>query len=402
MHRFRSVLVVVATAVVVAVPTPASAATASTPADVLAGMSLEQQVGQVFMVGGAATGVGSATVSAIHDRHVGNVILTGRSANGTAATAQVSNGLQTHADTAGVPLFISTDQEGGQVQVLSGRGFAAIPTALVQGRADPGVLRSEAAAWGGQLRAAGVSVNLAPVLDVVPFGTAQNNPPIGWYDREYGYDPATVAAHGTAFSQGMADAGVDATVKHFPGLGRVSQNTDTNSGVTDTVTTRNDPYLAPFAAAVHAGAPFLMMSTAYYAQIDPANPAAFSPTIVGGMVRGDLGFTGVVISDSLSAAQLNPFPVEQRAVRFLDAGGDVALVTVPDQLPAMYDAVLNRTRFDAGFRARVADAALRVLTAKQSSVGLPAPLPPPPPAPVVVQFFTTLIAYLAYFHLFGF
>lgn len=102
---------------------------------------------------------------------------------------------------------------------------------------------------------------------------APHNPPIGYYQREFGYDPGTVGSHGAAFAQGLADVGVDASIKHFPGLGRVTANTDTSSGVTDSQTTRTDPYISPYATAVNAGAPFLMMSTAYYSQIDPANPA---------------------------------------------------------------------------------------------------------------------------------
>ncbi|HEU5271567.1 MAG TPA: glycoside hydrolase family 3 N-terminal domain-containing protein, partial [Jatrophihabitans sp.] len=267
------------------------------------GMTEAQRVGQVFMVGTPAGSVSSQTVTDIQSYHVGNVILTGRSSAGVAATAAVSASLQAKADgpsTSGVPLFIATDQEGGNVQVLSGTGFSTIPTALTQGSYSASTLRADAKTWGSQLKAAGVNVNLAPVLDTVPSAAfAPYNAPIGYYQREYGYDPTTVSTEGGAFAQGMADAGIAVAIKHFPGLGRVTQNTDTSSGVTDTQTTRYDSYVTPYANAVNAGAPFVMVSLAYYSQIDPANPAASSPTVVTGMIRGDLGFTGVIISDSL-------------------------------------------------------------------------------------------------------
>lgn len=367
------VLLAVPAATVVAGPAVAapvrpavSAAQAS-----LDGMTLAQRVGQVFMVGGPATGVGGDTVAAVRDRHVGSVILTGRSTAGVGATAAVSAGLQaqvTPASTAGVGLLVGTDQEGGYVQVLQGPGFDAMPTALVQGGSDPGVLRQDAGRWGAELLAAGVNVDLGPVLDTVPSAAAApGNPPIGAYDREYGYTPGTVASHGTAFALGMADAGVAATVKHFPGLGRVTGNTDTTAGVTDTVTTRHDAYLTPFATAVRAGAPLLMVSTAYYSQIDPAHPAAFSSTVIRQLVRKDLGFTGVVVSDDLAnARQVAAWTPGDRALQFLAAGGDLVLTVDPGQLPAMYDAVLARAQSDAPFRARVQQAALRVLTAKQA------------------------------------
>src|SRR5690242_7980812 len=97
-------------------------------ADPIAALSLEQQVGQVFMVGTPATGVAAATASALHDRHVGNVILTGRSTAGAAATAAVTGSLRSQ-DTGGAGLLIAADQEGGQVQVLRGPGFSDIPSA---------------------------------------------------------------------------------------------------------------------------------------------------------------------------------------------------------------------------------------------------------------------------------
>src|SRR5439155_22575051 len=128
-------------------------------------------------------------------------------------------------------------------------GCDAIPSARRQGAIAPPTLRAQARRWGAQLRAAGVNLDLAPVMDTVPGASfAQSNPPIGQLDREFGFDPATVASHGSAFARGLADAGIDATLKHFPGLGRVTGNTDTTSGVTDRITTRDDPYLAPFAA----------------------------------------------------------------------------------------------------------------------------------------------------------
>jgi beta-glucosidase-like glycosyl hydrolase len=368
--RIRIVAAVAAAATVAAglaiLPgAPAGAAGASTA--VLARLSLEQQVGQLLMVGVPATGAGASALQQLGAFHVGGVIFTGRSSAGTAATANLAAQVQaqgTTAGNAGVPLLVSTDQEGGAVQVLSGPGFSAIPSALSQGAESTTTLRSQARSWGNQLRSAGIRVNLAPVADTVPAGA--NNPPIGNFDRQYGSTPATVSAHAGAFAAGMEDAGVTPTVKHFPGLGRVTANTDTTAGVTDSVTTRTDPFLAPFRDVSRIGAPFLMMSTAIYSRIDPANPAAFSPTVLNGMVRGDLGFTGVVMSDDLgNARQVSAVPAGDRAVRFVGAGGDVVLTVNPATLPAMYDALLTRARSDAGFRARVSQSAHRVLLAKQ-------------------------------------
>ena len=358
-------------------PTPSSGATASVTDDdavgrALRAMTLDQRVGQLFMVGGPATGVGAATRTAVTRYHVGNLMLTGRSTAGVTATTQVVTAVRARA-TAGVPLLVATDQEGGAVQVLRGEGFSRIPSARTQGRWTPAQLRARSGQWGRQLRAAGVDLNLAPVADTVPSrAAARTNAPVGRFGRELGLRPDDVAEHAIAFTQGMADAGVATTAKHFPGLGRVVGNPDVTSGVTDRTTTREDAYLEPFARAVEAGVPFVMMSTAYYSRIDPGRPAAFSPVVIGELLRGDLGFTGVVISDDLGGArQVAAWSPGQRALRFIGAGGDLVLTVDPTVLPAMYRAVLARARTDAAFRAQVDASARRVLRAKQAQGLLP-------------------------------
>ncbi|MGH8963232.1 MAG: glycoside hydrolase family 3 N-terminal domain-containing protein [Jatrophihabitantaceae bacterium] len=333
-------------------------------------MSLPERVGQLFMVDCPSTGVGQASATAITRYHVGSVILDGNSDLGVEGTAAVVARLQ-KLITRGPQLFVATDQEGGEVQRLRGSGFSAIPSALEQGTQNPGQLKVNTTVWAGQLRAAGINVDLAPVLDTVPanFGS---NPPIGDLDREFGHDPETVSSHGVAVTAGLAAAGVDATVKHFPGLGRVSANTDTTAGVTDSVTTRHDPYLAPFAAAIRAGAPFVMVSTAVYSRIDPTHPAAFSKTVVTGMLRDDLGFKGVVITDDVGAAkQVSGYPVGARAVDFITAGGDMVLTVDATQAAAMTQAVLAKAQSSPAFKALVDAAALRVLQAKQARGLLP-------------------------------
>jgi beta-N-acetylhexosaminidase len=329
-------------------------------------MSLAERVGQLFMVAASATGVDPGAVTAVTSYHVGSLYLAGPTSLSVSQTAAITATLQQQVGT-GPPLFISSDQEGGEVQRFTGPGFSHIPSALIQGTIVPATLQAQTTVWGRQLAAAGVNLDLAPVFDTVPSAAAaQNNPPIGGFDREFGYTPATVAAHGVAVARGLAGAGVAACAKHFPGLGRVTANTDTSSGVVDSVTTRHDAYLAPFAAAVNADTPFVMTSTAIYARIDPANPAAFSPTIVQGMLRGDLGFDGVIVSDDLgNAQQVAAVPVADRALRFLAAGGDLVLTLDNRQTATMVGAVLSRAQADAAFRAQVAASALRVLLAKQ-------------------------------------
>ena len=328
-------------------------------------MTERERVGQLLMVDCPTSGVPDATRTAITRYHVGSVILDGTSYAGRSAIRNITAQLRDLAPSQ-AGLFIATDQEGGQVQRLQGPGFTRIPDAVTQGQLAPSELQADAHTWGDQLRAAGINVNLAPVLDVVPPGST-SNPPIGDLDREYGHTPTRVTTHGLAFVRGMTAAGIDVTPKHFPGLGRVTGNTDLTGGVTDSITTRDDPYLAPFRAAVQAQVPFVMISTAIYSRIDPNSPAAFSHTVITGMLRRDLGFRGVVISDDVGIAkQVAQYSPGQRAVRFIAAGGDMVLTVDASQTAAMTSALLTRAQGDPAFRRLVDAAALRVLQAKQA------------------------------------
>lgn len=351
-------------------PAPASSAPAqSLAAKKLAAMTLEQRVGQVLMVSSPVTGTDESSLYALETLQVGNVFMKGRSMAGAAGIGAEVAGVVAHISGSrsdGVRPFVATDQEGGFVQIMRGPGFDDMPQAIEQGQLTPAALRDDATRWGEQLAAVGVNVNLAPVLDTVPSAEfAPLNAPIGSFGREYGYTPAFVSGHGLAFAQGMMAAGVEPTIKHFPGLGRVTLNTDVAAGVTDETTVRLDPYIAPFRDAVNAGVPWLMMANAWYPKIDPDAMAPFSSVIVQEMVRGDLGFTGIIVSDDIcDAVQVSEVPVGQRGVDFLAAGGTMALCTNSALLPQMYSGMVQAAQSDPAFAAKIDKAALLVLEAK--------------------------------------
>ena len=333
-----------------------------------------QRVGQLFLVGMASDSAGPATAAAEREYHFGSVLFasdTSEGAKAAAATTSYVQALATPAITGGVRFFVAANQEGGKVQNLKGPGFTDMPSALTQGSWSTSYLRRQAAGWGGELRSAGVNFDLAPVMDVVPAGTASTNAPIGQLDREFGSTAAGNGAHGAAFIQGMASAGVATSAKHFPGLGRVTGNTDFTANVVDSVTTPDDPDLATYRSAVSAGVPFMMVALATYTKIDPSRLAVFSPTVMR-LLRSTTGFRGVILSDDLGdAAAVASIPKTQRAISFLDAGGD--MITSQSFPPAeqMASAVLSRASSDPSFRATVDAAAKKVLAAKQSYGLLP-------------------------------
>jgi beta-N-acetylhexosaminidase len=337
-------------------------------------MTEAQRIGQVFMIGLEKDKLDATERAGVADVHFGSFAFTTQSRAGVKAIRELTDAVQalaTSKATAGVRFFVAANQEGGLIQGLGGTGFDVIPSALDQGAMTPATLQGNAARWGRELAGAGVNLNLAPVADVVPPGTDATNAPIGELRREYGHDPSTAASHVTAFIAGMEQAGIATSAKHFPGLGRVVGNTDVTGDVVDSVTTRADPFLASFAAAIDAGVPFVMVSLATYTSIDPDHLAVFSPTIVGEMLRGDLGFDGVVISDALGATAVAGVPPGTRAVDFLEAGGDMIISNQTPPAIEMAKAVAARAASDDAFRGRVDDAALHVLRAKEVAGLLP-------------------------------
>lgn len=338
----------------------------------LAKLTLAQKVGQVLMVSSPVDGADGNTLAALNTMNVGNVFLKGRGYGGTQAVAAVVGQLTATVSpttTGGVKQFVATDQEGGLVQIMNGPGFSKMPSAIDQAALPPEQIKANSALWGQQLSAAGINVNFAPVLDTVPSKAfAPQNAPIGYFGREFGYAPQDVSSRGVAAAMGFASAGVAPTVKHFPGLGRVTANTDVAGGVADGTTVRADPFIQPFRDAVASGVRWVMVSNAFYPNIDAQNMAPFSPVVMKEMLRGDLGFTGIIVSDDIcDAVQLSPVAVANRGADFIAAGGTMALCTNQALLPQMYQGMVSRAAADPAFAASIDAAALKVLEIKSES-----------------------------------
>ncbi len=333
-------------------------------------MTRQQRIGQLLMVAVPADDLASWR-SVLGSRPVGGVFLAGHSsASSDALAADIEAITRGAGANAGAPLHVAVDQEGGYVQSLRGPDFPPIATAVDQGQESSSDLAQSTRRWSSALVGAGITLDLAPVADTVPAGTADDNPPIGQQDRQYGSTPAAVAESVGTVISAMRAANLGTTVKHFPGLGRVTANTDTSADAADDRTTAQDSALEPFKTAIAAGTTAVMMSSALYPQLDPDHVAAFSASIITGLLREQLHFDGLVISDDLgNAVAVSGVSVGQRAVDFIDAGGDMALTVQPSDFPVMLDALADRAGASAKFRARVDDAALHVLASKEA-VGL--------------------------------
>ncbi|MGV1009815.1 MAG: glycoside hydrolase family 3 N-terminal domain-containing protein [Dermatophilaceae bacterium] len=350
------------------VPAPSVADSPSPAADcaqrVLDAMDPSERAGQLLMVGLTASAGADSLRPLLRDQHVGSVVYLGGwrdAARVKAASASLQEWADDH-----VGLLVAADQEGGQVQQLTGSGFTTLPSALAQGAKPAADLT---ALWSGaarELAGAGVNVNLAPVADVVAKGDERTNAPIGRYSRQYGSESTQVSRAVRAVVTGLTQGQVAATVKHFPGLGRVSGNTDvTAEGITDATTSPTDPNLAPFAAGIDAGAGLVMVSLARYPALDPANPAVFSPAVVDGLLRTTMGYRGVVITDDVGVAKaVTDVPAADRATRTIAAGGDLVLTAQPGLVGPMAAAIRSRAERDPAFAEKVRASTARVLALK--------------------------------------
>lgn len=318
-------------------------------------MSLAERVGQLVMAPLYAGSDPSSLQDLIVNQHVGSVLIIGNWNSGTAGVATATSTLQSYAP-GNNQLLMTTDQEGGLVQHLQGDGFDQMPSATNQGSMSTNQLRQSAAVWGSQLKSAGINVDLAPVVGTVTVDRASN-----------GLDADGNADHAKAFIQGMADSGVGSAIKHYPGLGSVTGNTDfTADGILDTTTTLDGAEIGAFNSTLEANPSMVMMSLATYQAIDPNNPAVFSSALVTDYLRNTVGFQGVITSDSLSATALGGIQPSDLGVRLVEAGGDLACIGAFDYVQQVLDGLNAKAAADSAFADKVTQSAIRVMTLKYS------------------------------------
>jgi beta-N-acetylhexosaminidase len=274
--------------------------------------------------------------------------------------------LQNAAQAGGNPgLLVMVDQEGGSVKRLKD-GPPTVSPADLGTSGDESQAKDQGQMTGQYLRGLGVNVDLAPVLDVATPLTADSIK-----SRTFGSDPATVAKVGVAFAQGLNDGGAVATAKHFPGLGRATVSTDDRPVTIAATSDQLQSDLLPFKAAVEAGVPMVMVSTASYPTLGAKKPAAFSPTIVKSLLRGRLGFDGVVITDDLeSPAVTGTLPPVVAARSALEAGDDLLLYAKSTKASAgVFGDLVKAVKSGQLDRSVVQSAYDRITSLKESPTG---------------------------------
>lgn len=317
-------------------------------------MSVPEMVGQMFVVSLGGTEPDYYIEKMVRERNIGGVLLFGYNMKSEEQVASLTTALQKLSleTEPAIPLLIGVDQEGGEIE--SAPWVTPQPAAAEIGQGgDPQRARSVSEQIGTELLRAGVNTDFAPVVDT-GFGAA-----IG--ERSYGEDPQLVSEMGAAAVKGFEAAGVVASAKHFPNHGPAATDSHKSLPVIDhDIATVRSYDLPPFRAAIQAGVPMVMVGHLVYPALDPEKPASLSDKTMS-MLREDLGFDGVIITDDLAMEGANGGdPPARAAVEAVKAGADMLIISSPPQEQAdAYDAVVEAVR-----SGEVSEEQLRASTAR--------------------------------------
>ncbi|WP_313757354.1 beta-N-acetylhexosaminidase [Tissierella sp.] len=291
--------------------------------DKIRAMSLEEKIGQLMIIGFDGTDVNEEIRNFIEELKVGGFILFSRNIVDENQTLRLLNKTKEENSNNDIPLFLSIDEEGGRVSRLS-KSFVKLPEAMKIGDInDKDISYNFGKILGKRVGSLGFNINFAPVLDI---NSNSQNPVIG--DRAFGTTIDQVVNNGLEVLLGMRDMGIIPAVKHFPGHG----DTDTDSHiklpkVNKTMDELKLFELVPFIEAISKDVDIVMVAHILYPNIDKNYPATMSPKLIQSVLREDLGYDGVVISDDMTmGAIVENYTLEEAVLSFLKSGGDIALI----------------------------------------------------------------------------
>lgn len=339
-------------------------------------LTLEQKIGQMFICGFDALTPNDHAKKLILDYHVGGIVYFRRNVKKLSQLSDLSSSLQELATSSGQPpLIVSIDQEGGMVARIDHEGISRIPGNMALGAANSQEYTYQVGRIGAQeLRALGVNMNFAPCIDV---NNNPLNPVIGV--RSFGEDPKAVAEHGVAAIRGYQEEGVSATAKHFPGHGDTS--VDSHLGLASVPHDRSrldQVELYPFKEAIKAKVEAIMTAHVSFPAIEPDGiPATLSHAVLTGLLREEMGFSGLIITDCLEMHAISKgIGIPEGAVRAIEAGADCVLVShrLSEQESAI-QAVLNAVQSGRISEERIDASVERILSLKMRNADTCANLP---------------------------
>lgn len=328
--------------------------------DLVGGLTPQQKVDGILMVGFEGTDTTSPAIDVLSERQLGGVVVQPANWLDPVQGGSLVTELRAAAEDGGdVPPLIAAQQEGGPYRAL-----ADLPPdrrAIDVGDfGDPELAQDWARETGDALREAGFDMNLAPVADVATLDS-----PIA--DRAFSDDASVAAAMTAAAVRGCAEARIACVARHFPGMGAASQSTDDGPATVSldsaTLASRD---LLPFQAAIDAGVPAVMISHAFYSAYDPVTPASLSPEIARGLLRGQIGFNGLAMTDDLGTGAIRGTSgVQPAAIEAVNAGADMLLVGDADEAEGVREALLAAVESGEVPPERIDQAVGRVLELKR-------------------------------------
>jgi len=329
--------------------------------EMLSSLSLKEKVGQLLHIGIPKAELSEETIRQINEIKPGGIIYFSRNIQNPDQVKKLSLKLQ---QLSLLPLFISTDQEGGAVMRLAD-GVTVFPGNMALGATRSATLSYQAGRiTGEELYLLGVNMNLAPVLDV---NNNPNNPVIGL--RSFGEDPNLVSELGSALALGLQDAMVIATAKHFPGHGDTDQDSHLNLPIVAHPAKRlHEVELIPFKSAIQKGLRAIMTAHVAFPAIepDPTIPATLSKNVLTGLLRDELEFDGLILTDCMEMKAISEnYGTVEGAIRTIAAGADMVLISHTPKLQLeAFDALLNAVNTKRISEERLNESVLRILQAK--------------------------------------
>jgi beta-N-acetylhexosaminidase len=333
---------------------------------------IRREVGQLVIAGFAGHAIPSDLKLLAKEFDLGGIILFSRNVAEPEQVAEVAREARSMANE--LPLWVSTDQEGGRVARLKSP-FTLWPPMRTLGRSGEERLAERfARSLAAELRAVGISLDFTPVLDIL---TERNNPAIG--DRALAETPEDVARLGTAIVRTLQSEGIAACGKHFPGHGDTTIDSHHDLPVVEHPPDRIERVeLVPFRAAIEAGVAAIMTAHILIPSIDPENPATLSSAIVTGMLKGALGYQGLVLTDDIEMKAIGArYGTVAATVAAIAAGCDVVLMCGTDQDTQMaaLEAVIHAVEDGTLPVKRVEDALARHRRTKERFLAPPRPVP---------------------------
>lgn len=327
-------------------------------------MTLNEKIGQLIIAGFDGIALDDNAKSLIKDDKIGGIILFGENVESVPQLVNLTNSIKFENSNNKIPMFISVDEEGGSVSRMP-KELRKFPSNRIIGdRNDDKLSYNIGKMIGKEIRSFGFNMNYAPVLDI---NSNPNNKVIG--NRSFGNNVEVVSRLGIQTMKGLMDSNTISVVKHFPGHGDTSIDSHISLPVVEKDLEKLNSFeFIPFKKAIENGVDAIMVSHILLTQIDKNNPATMSKAVVSDILRGDLGFNGVVITDDMTMGAITEnYSIENAAINSINAGTDIILVchqykTIKSTIEAIKKAVnVNKTINEE----RINESVYRILKLKE-------------------------------------